>query len=104
MTSRGRKQLRWLRAALEDVDEIIEHIAGRAPRTAEQFADRLFSKVEMLAQFPHLGSICPHYRKARQLIFGNFVIYYTVHRQEVVVRAVVRGARLFRSWWLKRED
>ena len=104
MTARGRKQLRWLQAALQDVEDMMRPIAERAPRSAERFVDRLFEKVGLLADFPHLGSTCPHYRRARQFIFGNYVIYYTVHRHEVVIRAVVRGARLFRSWWLRRDD
>jgi hypothetical protein len=30
--------------------------------------------------------------------------YYTVHRQELVVRAVVHGARLIRTCWLARKE
>jgi hypothetical protein len=32
------------------------------------------------------------------------IIYYTVLRREIVVRAIVHGARLFRSSWLRRKD
>jgi len=37
------------------------------------------------------------------LVFGNYVVYYTVSRREVVVRAVVHGARRFRPSWLRRK-
>jgi plasmid stabilization system protein ParE len=104
MTRPGSKQLRWTGAALQDVDDFIRPIAQRAPRTAERFVQRLFAKIEMLGEFPYLGAVCPYYRRARQIVFGHYVIYYTVHRREVVIRAVVRGARLFRSWWMRRED
>jgi len=100
--TRPRKALRWLVAAREDLTEIVEHIARQYPQAAGHFAARLLRRVEILADFPHIGSLCPQYRKARQLIHGHYVIYYTVHRQEVVIRAVVRGARLFRSSWLRR--
>jgi len=99
-----KKSVRWQRPAREDLTEIVVYIARQSdPPTAERFAERLMERAEDLAYFPYAGEVCPHYRKARQLSFGNFVIYYTVHRSEVVIRAVVRGARLFRSWWLRRE-
>lgn len=103
MTRRKSKTLRWLIAARNDLAEIVDYIAQKAPDTAQEFADRLLDHVEILAHQPHVGSICEDYPKARYLLHGNFVIYYTVHRQEVVIRAVVRGARLFRSEWLRRQ-
>jgi plasmid stabilization system protein ParE len=103
MTSRRPKELRWLNDALEDLAQIVAGIAETAPRTAERFAERVFRRAELLQQFPHLGPVCPYHRRTRQLVHGNYVIYYTIHRTEVVVRAVVRGARLFRPEWLRRE-
>lgn len=100
--SQPKKAVRWLVAAREDLLEIVAYIANRAPQTAERFAEKLLGRIEILADHPHIGSVCPYYRKARQLIHGHYVIYYTVHRQEVVIRAVVRGARLFRSAWMRR--
>ncbi|MBL8794380.1 MAG: type II toxin-antitoxin system RelE/ParE family toxin [Planctomycetia bacterium] len=103
MTRRKPRELRWVAPARDDLAAIVEHIAQRAPDTAKEFAERLLDHVEILAHQPHVGSICESYPKARYLVHGNFVIYYTVHRQEVVVRAVVRGARLFRADWLRRQ-
>ena len=104
MSASRRKELRWLLAALEDLTGIVERIAEDAPQAAERFAATVFARVQRLRIFPYLGSICPYYRKARQLIHGHYIIYYTVHRKEVVIRAVVHGARLFRSAWLRREQ
>lgn len=103
MTKR-KKTVRWQGPARSDLIEIVDFVVSQADlETAERFAERLVARVDDLALFPYAGEVCPHYRKARQLPFGNFVIYYTVHRHEVVIRAVMRGARLFRSWWLRRE-
>ena len=104
MSPRQKKPIRWHHAAVDDLAGIVEYIARNAPQEAEQFAERLLSRVELLSDFPHLGPVCPHYRKARQLIHGKYIVYYTVHRQELVIRALVHGARLFRSYWLRRED
>lgn len=104
MSRRKPKEIRWLRAALDDLAEIVGYIAQDNPQAAERFGQTIFSKVGRLAESPHLGSVCPYYKKARQLIHGKYIVYYTVHRKEVVIRAVVHGARLFRSYWLRRED
>src|SRR5207245_3820538 len=95
----GAKSLRWLPSALDDLFQIAEYISANAPQAADQFIQAVFAKTKQLRDFPYLGSICPYYPKARQLIHGNYVIYYTVHRNEVTVRAVVHGARLFRARW-----
>src|SRR2546428_8964495 len=100
-----RKSVRWQPPAREDLAEIVAYIAQQSDlRTADRFAGRLIERVDDLAFFPYAGEVCPYFRKARQLPFGHFVIYYTIHRKEVVIRAVVRGARLFRSWWLRRGE
>jgi plasmid stabilization system protein ParE len=99
-----RKTLRWRDAAVDDLVGIVQDIAQHSPQAAERFADAIFDRVDKLQFFPHLGSVCPYYVKARQLIHGNYIIYYTVYRKEVVIRAVVHGARLFRSYWLRRGD
>ena len=104
MTARKPKPLRWHSAAYDDLCEIVDYIAADSPVNADRFAKAVFARVELLTESPHLGSVCPHFRKARQLIHGNYVIYYSVHRTEIVIRAVVHGARLFRSYWLRREE
>jgi toxin ParE1/3/4 len=98
-----RKHVRWRDAAIDDLVGVVEQIAEYSPHAAERLADAIFARVDQLQTFPHLGSVCPYYPKARQLIHGNYIIYYTVHRKEVVIRAVVHGARLFRAYWLRRE-
>jgi plasmid stabilization system protein ParE len=90
-------------AAIDVLVGIVDQIVPYSPQAAERFADAIFARVDQLQTFPHLGSVCPDYAKARQLIHGDYIIYYTVHRKEVVIRAVVHGARLFRLYWLRRE-
>jgi plasmid stabilization system protein ParE len=75
MSQREPKRIRWLNAAVEDLETIVEHIAADAPLAAERFAESILAKVEMLADLPRLGSVCPHYRKARQLIHGSYLVY-----------------------------
>jgi plasmid stabilization system protein ParE len=102
MTIPQRKHLRWLISAVEDVEEITAFVSRRAPKAAAKLAARLKERAKILAYFPHIGSICPQYERARFITHGRFVIYYTVHRTEVVIRAVVRGVRQFQPAWLRR--
>ena len=102
--ARARKPIRWLYAAHVDLAEIVETIARDKPAAAEGFARAILRKIERLADFPYLGSVSPYFRKARQLSHKKYVIYYTVHRDEIVVRAVVHGSRIFRSAWFRRES
>jgi toxin ParE1/3/4 len=95
--------VRWRKAADDDLAEIVEHIAKDSPDAAERLLNGILARIAGLAQFPYLGSVCPHYSKTRQLIHGNYIIYYSVSRREIVVRAIVHGARLFRLSWLRRE-
>ncbi|MCI0357385.1 MAG: type II toxin-antitoxin system RelE/ParE family toxin [Planctomycetaceae bacterium] len=103
MTRGATRRIRWKKAADDDLAEIVEHIAADSPQAAERFLDDLLASVESLARFPFTGSIYPRYPNARQLVFGNYVIYYTVAAREVMIRAVVHGARRFRLAWLRRK-
>jgi toxin ParE1/3/4 len=94
--------VRWRRAASDDLAEIIDYIASDSPDAAERFLDGVMDRIATLARFPLSGATCLHYPKARQLLYGNYIIYYTVSRREVLVRAIVHGARLFRASWLRR--
>ena len=103
--SAGRpKKIRWMEAAADEFAGILDEIATDSPRAAEELRDQLLAKVELLSRFPKLGAVCSHFPKARQFTLGSYVVYYTLHRDEVVIRAVVHGARLFRSEWLRRQD
>ena len=104
MIRRKPKPIRWLTAARDDLAEVIDYIARDNPDAAQRLLDRILTKVETLSETPDLGTRSPYHRTARQLIHGNYLVYYTVHRTEIVIRAVVHGARRFRSEWLRRED
>ena len=98
-----KKILRWKQAAIDDLAKILKWIAEDSPAAAERFRAQILDEIVTLASFPLSGGICDQYPKARQLIFDDYVIYYTVTGREVVIRAVVHGARHFRPSWLRRK-
>jgi plasmid stabilization system protein ParE len=97
-----RKVLRWKQAAIDDLAKILRHIESDSPPAAEKFRRQILDRIVTLASFPLSGGICLEYPKARHVIFGEYVVYYTVGRRDLVIRAIVHGARLFRPSWLRR--
>jgi len=98
---RGRS-IHWRKAAAEDLAEIVDYIACDNPVAAIRLLEEILARVESLTRHPKLGGICPYYPKARQITCGNYIIYYTVSSREILIRAVVHGARLFRASRLRR--
>jgi plasmid stabilization system protein ParE len=96
--------VRWLDSAYAEAQAIFDYIAADDRRAADRWADAIADKAAALADAPSLGAPLERYRNARYLTHGNYVLYYTVHRQEVVIRAVKHGAMRFRSAWLRREE
>jgi plasmid stabilization system protein ParE len=91
------------KAARDDLAGIADHIAADNPATAERFLDEIMARIAILGEFPFAAARCPYYPKARQLVYGNYLVYYTVSRRDVMIRAIVHGARLFRVSWLRRK-
>src|SRR5262245_52618009 len=104
MTEPPTRVVRWHEAAIRDVEEITAYIKRDAPQAAEALARAFVDRAESLAAQPFLGGECPYAPNARTLIEGKYLIYYTVARREVVIRAVVHGARRFRPSWLRRRE
>jgi toxin ParE1/3/4 len=97
------RPIRWTLTAERELNEIADYIAADNPVAATDWGREIKAKVELLRVSPYLGAILPGVRSARYLTHGSYATYYTVHQREVVVRAVVHGARRFRPMWLRRE-
>ena len=97
------RTLRWKQAAVDDLAAIVDRIDSDTPIAARRFREELTQQIQTLAAFPYSGGICAESPPARQLIFGSYIVYYTVGPREVIIRAVVHGARLFRISWLRRK-
>ena len=102
MTVDDPKNVRWLETALRELDLIVQQIQQDSYAAADRFRRNTFERTALLAYHPLSGGIHPEFSRARFLVEDNFLILYTVHRREVVIRAVVHGARLFRKRWVTR--
>ena len=95
---------RWAVAARDDFYAILNYIAADNPVAAERWTDTIYDKAASLADAPYLGPPLPRHRPARYLTHGVYVIYHTVHENELVIRGVVHGARKLQTKWLRREE
>jgi toxin ParE1/3/4 len=102
MSVPAKKWLRWFVSAAADLDDIVEHIAKDKPQAALRFAYKIKRRVELLRLFPYAGARCAEHPRVRYLVHGKYMIYYTVHRTEIVVRAVLHGSRASQFHWLRR--
>lgn len=89
----------WAEPALHDFEEIADYISLDKPLAAKRFAQRVFERVEQLANHPQSGSV-PHELKGtpyRQLVVPPVRIFYRTQNKVVYIVHVMRGERLFRK-------
>jgi toxin ParE1/3/4 len=91
-------RLIWTEPALQDLDQIADYISLDKPEAARKLVQRVFQKVESLADFPEIGS-CPQELVGtfyRHLVIPPLRIFYRLESDTVFIVHVMRGERLFR--------
>ncbi|MFZ3130231.1 MAG: type II toxin-antitoxin system RelE/ParE family toxin [Desulfosporosinus sp.] len=86
-----------LQIAREDIGEIFFYIAADSTKSALETTDKITDKIDMLAELPLIGKIVPDNELAKQeyrmLIINNYIVFYKVIDDEVVVYRVLHGMR-----------
>jgi len=87
-------RVRWLRRALQNLDEEAEYIARDDPDAAAQMVDRIATSVERLATHPALGRT-GRVPGTRELVVSGtpYVVPYRVRGETVEILRVFHGAR-----------
>ena len=89
--------VKLLRIAEDDLAEIITFIAEDSVAAAEKLADKIETRLTRLADHPALGRIPAEEELARlgyrYLVVDNYLVFYTVSAQTVLVHRIVHGAR-----------
>jgi addiction module RelE/StbE family toxin len=86
----------WSPLAIDRVAEIANYIAKDKPTVAENWVDKIFSKVESLASSPKSGRIVPEINKDqyREIIYGNYRILYRIEEKRISILTVRHGKQL----------
>ena len=89
-------QVGWLSAALNDVESIANYIAVDSPAYASAVVARILRETEWISTFPEAGRIVPEIgdERIRERIVYQYRVIYQVGEHEVLMLAVMHGARL----------
>jgi toxin ParE1/3/4 len=89
-------RIRWLRTALRNLDQHVDHIAKDDPIAARNAVQRIRVAVDQLADYPNMGRT-GRVPLTRELIVGGtpWIIVYRVRADVVEIIRVLHGAQ---SW------
>jgi plasmid stabilization system protein ParE len=75
-------RLLFTQRALNDLAEIIGHIAEDDSEAAERFGNSLLDHVELLAKFPRMGSPIRKRARVRKLSHSPILVYYQIREDK----------------------
>ncbi|MYL23506.1 type II toxin-antitoxin system RelE/ParE family toxin [Vreelandella massiliensis] len=77
--------------AIADLHRLREFIATHNPTAASRIATELVGKIALLPDFPKMGApveMAPVPDSVRDMVFGQYVIRYSVHASAIIVLRV----------------
>lgn len=86
-------EIRWLNEALQDLDDIGEHIALDNVRAAERIVRRIVEAVAVLSWHPKVGRALADGDTRRLVITGTPYIAFYRLRETIEILAVLHGAQ-----------
>ena len=77
--------------AIDDLKRLREFIAVHSPSAAARVATEMVSKIELLPDFPKIGTpveMAPVPDSVRDMVFGKYVVRYSVHASAIIILRV----------------
>lgn len=78
-------RLLYTQRSLADLADIIRYIAEDDPEAASRFGDSLLDHIELLARFPHMGSVIRKRARVRKLVHSPILVYYQVREDRRLI-------------------
>jgi plasmid stabilization system protein ParE len=80
----------WTKQAIRMVNEFVDYIGQDDYEAAKQWALKLMSQTDKLADHPRIGRIVPEYNEdtLRELIVGNYRLAYRIKENGIYIEAV----------------
>jgi plasmid stabilization system protein ParE len=78
-------RLLFTQRALDDLAEIIGHIAEEDSESAAHFGSTLLDHIELLSCFPPMGGIIRERSRARKLSHSPILVYYQIREERHIV-------------------
>lgn len=86
--------------AIEDLKRFREFIAAHNPTAANRIARELIAKIELLPDSPKMGipvQTSPVPDDIRDMVFGKYIIRYSLHIKTIIILRVWHGLENERS-------
>jgi toxin ParE1/3/4 len=98
----ARYSVRYLPAAAEDIDEIVDYLVAEDINAAQSFVDGLDAIERQLSEYPHSGSKPKDRRLAgkgyRFMTVCGYLAFYTTRENIVWMMRVLHGRRDYARW------
>jgi toxin ParE1/3/4 len=92
-------KIRFTQTATAEIDEIFSYIARHNPTAAAAVIRQIDRTIARLAKYPAMGH--PKYKAGVRMLpvgrFRQYLVFYTVESEEVVILSARHGARR-RPW------
>lgn len=88
-------KIQWTSLALKDLLSIKEYIRRDKPIAAKQEAQKIKKSVERLSRFPQSGRKVDRIPGIREVIIGNYCIFYRIHLSKIEILRVYHGRQDF---------
>lgn len=101
------KKVNWTDEASAWVENIYHFIAADKPETAEQIAEEIYHKTDILKDFPEIGYRLPDYSRhhVRVLLYGHYRIVYIIKKNgQIDILGVFHGALDLKKYLLLEDD
>ena len=89
----------WTEISILDLKEIFDYIAEDSDRYATLTTNKIYQRVQVIADNPFLGRIVPEFNEKllRELIEGNYRIIYRIKSEsQIDILRVYHSARLLK--------
>ncbi|TPE55322.1 type II toxin-antitoxin system RelE/ParE family toxin [Maribrevibacterium harenarium] len=80
--------------AIEDLQRLREFIAVHNPISAKRIATELVTRIELLLDFPQMGTpvqMSPVPDEIRDIVFGKYIVRYSLHCKTIIILRVWHG-------------
>lgn len=99
--SRRKYSIRLLRAAEDDLAEIITYVANERLSAAEALATKTEKNFGLLSNDPYLGKVPKEEELSqlgyRYLVIENYLVFYVIEKHTVIIHRILHGARDYLS-------
>jgi plasmid stabilization system protein ParE len=78
-------RLLYTQKALNDLAEIVGHIADDDAEASYRFANSLLDHLDLLTRFPRMGSSIRKRARVRKLVHSPILVYYQVREDQGLI-------------------